>query len=283
MPIIAHLASLYESRGIKISSGLNPSLFSDFPMAPFTWFFKNGQSMTEGLGIALQEIYFLECLFAQFQPQRLFAIGNSLGWSTLALGLLNPTARVLAIDAGLDRNARDGIEFTNRVAAEENLPVAVVAGRSPADVSDILLAAEMVPVDFAFVDGYHSVEQVKLDFDAVRAHAAPGCVYLFHDVAMFALHPGIERITRESGLAAQMLPGTTSGMALVYDPAQPPAALQDIAPFAASPEAVAMIGQAAWRHRHRHLARWCNSLAKRFGRRRDEPARLGETASGQAC
>jgi hypothetical protein len=55
MPIIARLASLYESRGIHITSGLNPSHFGNFPLAPYHLVFKNGESVTNGLGIALQE------------------------------------------------------------------------------------------------------------------------------------------------------------------------------------------------------------------------------------
>ena len=187
MPIIARLAELYESRGITIATGLNPSQFGDFALAPFTWFFNDGKSVTNGLGIAMQEIYFLECLFARYRPRRLFAIGNAAGWSTLALALLNPTGHTLAIDAGFDRNALDGIAFTNRVAAEEGLPARVVEGKSPDDVPRILNDAGMTPVDFAFIDGYHSVEQVQLDFRALRPLAAPDCLYLFHDVANFAL------------------------------------------------------------------------------------------------
>jgi predicted O-methyltransferase YrrM len=268
MPILSRLVSFYESRGIHISTGLNPCHFDNFPLAPFTWFFNNGgESLTNGLGIALQEIYFLECLFARYRPERLFAIGNSAGWSTLALALLNPGARVVAIDAGFDRNAHDGIGFTNRVAEEEDLPVRVVEGRSPEDVAAILRTEAMAPIDFAFIDGHHSVAQVQLDFHAMRPHAAPGCVYLFHDVATFALHRGIEKIVEDARLASQLLLGTTSGMAIVYDPRSCPVAIDDIAPFIASPAATALIEDAAWRHRHRHLARWRNSLRKRLGRR----------------
>jgi len=266
VPIIARLAALYERRGIRIATGLNPSHFDNFPLAPFTWFFRDGQSLTNGLGIALQEIYFLECLFARFHPKSVFAIGNSLGWSTLALALANPDASVLAIDAGTDRQAQEGIRFTNRIAEEEGLPVTVVAGSSPGDVAQILRDQKTPPIEFAFIDGYHSVEQVVLDFGAVSKAAAPGCVYLFHDVENFALTPGLERIAAESGMHWQLLLGTTSGMAIVYDD-RSPLGLDDIAPFAVSAEAVTAVRDAAWGHRHRHLARWRKSLRKRLGHR----------------
>jgi predicted O-methyltransferase YrrM len=273
MPIITRLAALYESRGIRIAAGLNPSHFDGFPHAPFTWFVKDGESLTNGLGIALQEIYFLECLFARFHPTSIFAIGNSLGWSTLALALANPAARVLAIDAGLDRLAREGIRFTTAVAAAERLTAAAVAGTSPGDVARVLREQAMPPIDFAFIDGYHAVAQVVLDFRAVHEAAAPGCVYLFHDVATFALAPGIEQIVAETGLSWLALPGTTSGMAIVYDPGSPPP-LDDIAPFIGSAEAMAVIRDAAWSHRHRHLARWRRSVNKRLRRARKAPPSL---------
>ncbi len=268
MPILPRLVSLYESRGIDIATGLNPSHFDNFPSAPFTWFLKDGESLTNGLGIALQEIYFLECLFARFRPKSTFVIGNSLGWSTLAIVLANPESRVLAIDAGFDRFSRDGVDFTNRVAEEEGLTLRAVIGKSPEDVSRILAEAAMPAIEFAFIDGYHSVEQLPLDFRAVSAHAAPGCVYLFHDVATFNLSAGLERIAAESGLRWQLLHGTTSGMAIAYDPARAPLAIEDITPFVASEAALAIIADAAWAHRHRHLARWRRSLRKRLARLR---------------
>jgi hypothetical protein len=266
MPVLARLVALYRTRGIEIATGLNPGNFGNFGPAAFTWFVKDGESLTNGLGIAAAEVYFLECLFARFHPKSVFVIGNSLGWSTFAIALANLQGRVLAIDAGTDRRARDGIDFTNRVAAAENLPIRVVAGKSPDDVATILHDQAMPPIEFVFVDGYHSVEQVQLDFRVVRAHAAANCVYLFHDVAMFDLAAGVERVAAECGLRWQLLPGTTSGMAIAYDPALPPLALDDIAPFVASSDTLAVIRAAAWDHRHHHLARWRRSLRKRLGR-----------------
>lgn len=264
MPVLARLTGLYESRGIQVSTGLNPSHFGNFALAPFTWFIKDGASLTNGLGIALQEIYFAECLFDGFHPERILVIGNSSGWSTFALALLNPSAQVVAIDAGLDRNSVEGIEFTNRVAAEEGLSACAVRGASPQDVPSVVRATGLAPIDCALIDGYHSVEQVERDFDAVSPHAAAHCVYLFHDVQSFDLHRGIERIAAKSGLSWDLLLGTPSGMAVMYDGAHRPPGLDAVAPFIARAETLAVVRRAAWEHRHRHLARWRRSLRKRF-------------------
>lgn len=272
MPILARLTQLYQSRGIQVATGLNPSHFGGFPLAPFTWFIRDGASLTNGLGIALQEIYLLECLFQRFHPRRIFAIGNSSGWSTLALALLNPSATVVAIDAGYDRNSLEGIEFTNRVAAEEGLPACAVKGVSPGDVAPIVSERRLAPIDCVLVDGNHSVAQVEIDFDAVRPHAASHCIYLFHDVQTFDLHQGLERIAAKSGLVWDLLLGTPSGMAVMYDRLCRPAALDDIAPFIADPGVLQVVRQAAWSHRHRHLARWCRSLQKRMRTGRGEGA-----------
>ena len=44
MPIIGRLTAIYrECAGIEIATGLNPSHFDDFPLAPFTWFLKDGE------------------------------------------------------------------------------------------------------------------------------------------------------------------------------------------------------------------------------------------------
>src|SRR5258708_27954087 len=116
MPILKRLTGLYESRGIHISTGLNPCHFGNLPQVNFTWFIKDGESLTNGLGIAMQEIYFLECLFAALHPRNVFVIGNSARWRSLALALINPAARIGAIDAGFDRNAVEGLGFPHRIA-----------------------------------------------------------------------------------------------------------------------------------------------------------------------
>ncbi len=264
MPIIRRLTALFERRGIEISTGLSPCHFDNLALANFTLFIKDGRSLTNGFGIAMQEIYFLECLFERFRPRCIFAIGNSTGWSSFALALANPQARVVAIDAGFDRNALAGIGFTNTVAAEEGLDLRAVQAVSPQDVASVIGEHLAAPVEFAFIDGYHSSEQVVLDFAAIEAHADPGCVYLFHDVHDFKLGPGIEAIAGRSGLAWHLLLGTPSGMAIVYDPARHPTLAEDIAPFRARPTALAVLEREALRHRHGRAYKLGRSLSRRL-------------------
>jgi len=268
MPVIAQLIDLYRAEGIAISTGLPPHRFGGYGGAPFTWFLKDGKSLTNGLGIAMQEVYLLEHLFAAFQPRRALVIGNAFGWSTLAIAALLKGGRVVALDSGADRNSLEGLALTNRIAAAGKLPAKAVRGESPRDVAGIVDAELGGPVDFAFIDGLHTIAQVVLDYQAVRAKAAPDAVYLFHDVQEFGLGPAIDEIGRLAGRTATALSATQSGMAILLDAAQHPALAGAVAAFAPPETALAVVRQAAWDHRHRHLARWRRSFNKRKARLR---------------
>ena len=268
MPIIAELVELYRSEGIAISTGLPPHRFGGYGGAPFTWFLKDGQSLTNGLGIAMQEVYLLEHLFAAFQPHRALVIGNAFGWSTLAIAALLKGSQVVAIDSGADRNSLAGLDLTNRLAARGKLAAMAVKGTSPGDVAAIVDAALGGPVEFAFIDGLHTSAQVVLDYTAVRAKAAADAVYLFHDVQEFDLGAGIAEIERLAGRKATMLTATQSGMAILFDPTRHSGLARAVAAFAPPEAVLRVIRQAAWDSRHRHLARWRRSLAKRKARLR---------------
>ena len=268
MPIIGTLTELYRAQGIEISTGLPPHRYDGYVGATFTWYFKDGKSLTNGLGIAMQEVYLLEHLLAAYRPKRALVIGNALGWSTLAIAALLGDGRVVALDAGTDENSLYGIDLTNRIAAAGKLPARAVKGVSPQDVASVVDRELGGPVDFAFIDGMHTSAQIALDYQAVRAKAAPGAVYLFHDVCEFGLEPGLAEIEKLSGLKARMLWATPSGMALLCDPARHPGLMDVAAAFAPPPRAIAAIAQAAWNHRHRHLARWRRSFNKRIHKMR---------------
>ena len=268
MPIIGDLTEYYREEGIELCAGLAPNHAEGLPWAPFTWFCRDGKSVTGNLGIAVQEVYFLEHVLAAYKPKRALIIGNSMGWSTLAFGLLMPQGKVAALDMAPDQAMRDGLALTNRVAKRHGLPVRAVQATSPQDVASVVERELGGPVDFAFIDGLHTNEQVVLDYQAVRAKAAPNAVYLFHDVSLFDLHAGIAEIGRLSGQVPLLLLGTPSGMVILFDAKLHPELARTVAAFAPPDSALQVVRNAAWDRRHRHLARWRRSFNKRMARLR---------------
>ena len=192
----------------------------------------------------------------------MFVIGNSWGWSTLALALLNPEAKVVAIDSGFDNNSLEGLEFTSRLAREETLNVRAINASSPHDVPAVLAAEFDAPIEFAFIDGYHTQQQVALDFFAIRPSAAPDAVCLFHDVLEFHLSPGIEHASAASGLPWFMLDGTPSGMAALFDPARQSEVSLAIGPFRGSGAVKAIMADEAYKATHRRRLKWRRRLNK---------------------
>src|SRR5665213_286012 len=269
MPVIGTLTEFYREEGIELCAGVAPNHADGLPWATFTWFCRDGKSMTGNLGIAVQEVYFLEHVLAAYHPKRALIIGNSMGWSTLALGLLMPGGKVAALDMAPDQAMRDGLALTNRIAERHQLPVRAVQGISPQDVARIVDVELGGNVDLAFIDGLHTSEQIVLDYRAVRDKAASDAVYLFHDVVFCDLHAGLAEIGRIAGMTPQLLLGTPSGMAIMYDAKRHPELARMVAAFVPSDSALAVVRQAAWDRRHRHLARWRRSFRKRAVRLRD--------------
>jgi len=265
MPIFNRLSNIYRRRGFSISAGLNPSHFKNFRAASFTWLVKENRSHTDGLGISPQEIYFLECLFEEFSPRNIFIIGNSFGWSTFAISLLNSTANIVAIDSGFSKNSLSGIDFTNKTAKEENLlNVLALQATSPENVEDVVKSRFEGPIDFVFIDAMHTNENILLDFTALQPLSAENCVFLIHDVHQHDLHKGFGRIKNEvDGIATTIL-GTTSGMGIVCKGEPPPGVLKTIEAFSADETAISVLNEEINKLKHRRLKKCRDSFRKRI-------------------
>jgi predicted O-methyltransferase YrrM len=216
MTCLARLVRAYEAEGFQIVTGLNGTLYNDLFTAPFTRLIRNGRSISDGYGIALQELWFLEALAALSPARSVLVIGNSFGWSTLALALAHPDARVVAIDAGVDEYSVEGIALTNRLAARLGVRAEAVAGRSPEDVAPVLDRLGLAPFDLVFVDGLHTHEQMHADWDAVRPHLADPCIVLCHDVLMLQLAATFDELAATPGWQSSVLHATTSGMGVLH-------------------------------------------------------------------
>ena len=72
-------------------------------------------------------------------------------------------------------------------------------------------------IDFVFIDGGHTNDQMLKDFDACRAVADPNCVYVFHDVINFQMTQAFKFIAKENqDLSSSLLYRTPSGMGISY-------------------------------------------------------------------
>lgn len=213
------LVGLYEANGYRVQTSLSPAHFPGFNLAeiPFTYIYKDGARMSKGGGIALAEIAFLENLLTARSPKNIFVIGNAFGWSTLALALICPQAKIVAIDWCPRPDEALGLEVTNDLARELEADVIALQAKSPEDVSHIVDEHFAGKIDFVLIDGGHTPEQQKLDFEACKSVAADDCVFAFHDVINFGMVDSfVEIADANPQLTSSLLFRTPSGMAVSY-------------------------------------------------------------------
>lgn len=146
--ILPQLLSAYSEEGYEVSVGLNP--YRESANGCFGLLVESNlvKKLTQavvlprfitGGGIAIDEIYVFENILRIFKPKREFLIGIAAGWSTIALGLINPSAYLYGIDnctEGID--SKKGLELTQRIAEKFNLNLKICVGSSPEDVPSFL-------------------------------------------------------------------------------------------------------------------------------------------------
>ena len=227
--ILTKLLYAYREMGYLIRVGLNP-FRERYRDAPFAALYRLGDSekksslqiLITGGGIAIDEIYLFENVLRIFKPKREFLIGIAAGWSTIALGLINPSAYLYGIDnctEGID--SQNGLELTKRIAEKFNLNLKICVGCSPEDVPSFLgkVLAVGGTIDFVFVDGLHTNEQVFRDFHACLPYLSDSAILAFHDILNWNMLSGWQNIV-ESGqkhnFKAVILRRTASGMGMLY-------------------------------------------------------------------
>lgn len=269
MSVLPTLYEAYQHRGFTLLSGLQPHRYAGLRQAAFTWLIKDGRSVTDGYGIALSEVQLLEALLPAIAPKRIFIIGNSYGFSTLAIALICPQAKVVTIDAGVDAHSRDGLELTEAIAKDLGLSgVKALLARSPENVGSVVEEHLNGKIDFAFIDGLHTIEQIALDAEAVKPHTTPRSVLLFHDVLEFGLEPGLNRAAAAFGTSAQILNATVSGLGLIC-PEPTEALKRAMVPFCPDEKTLAvpraMVEWQRGQRKGRAARKLARSIRKRLG------------------
>lgn len=228
MDVYVRLIEIYQKYGIRISGGLFPWHFEcSYPtgatrlhrLQPFMGSLYQGKSLNIGGGVSPLEALVLSSTSRAMKPKRIFIIGNAFGWSTFVLGLANPDAQVVAIDAlveGLEAN--QGFEITKQIIKAEGLDnISVVEAFSPDDVAQVCRTHFDGPIDFALIDGKHSNEQQTLDFHAVRQELADTGIIFLHDVLNWNMVSSFMKLKRSNrDLIGKILMRTPSGMGVFH-------------------------------------------------------------------
>jgi hypothetical protein len=208
--VLPRLFSIYRTAGLEPVTGHSPFHFFNWRDAPFTRFLK-GTELRGIFGMALQEIMFVEHFRDFISPRRILIIGNAHGWSTVALALIFPEAKIVAIDPD-----RTGVEFTNQIIAANGLAAKAVVSSSPTDVTRVVNEHLDGSVDFSLIDAIHENEAIKADFAAVKKVAVDNAYYLLHDVINWNMIAGFKELLATHHLQGMVFTRTASGMALAH-------------------------------------------------------------------
>lgn len=228
MDVYVQILSMYAKQGFNISGGIFPWHFDRlYPMEsirtyrslPFMKLTRNQEVMSLGGGINPLEVLVLVAVVRALKPKRIFIVGNSFGWSTLALGLAREDVHVVAIDS-IEEGAHglQGFSLTQKIIQEEGLSnITLLQARSPENISDVVHQYMDGPIDLAFIDGLHTNEQQYIDVQSLQPYMAQDHMIFLHDVLNWDLIKSYTRLRKElPHMKSDILMRTPSGMGVFY-------------------------------------------------------------------
>ncbi len=156
-------------------------------------------------------------LVRALRPRHVVVIGSGFGFSVacLALGLRDNAKGTLTFIDPSFSVLRHGPFRTVGGTAQWDRPDRVRAHFARFGVQDIVThhkltsgtffagpgAADLVPIDLAFIDGNHSFDDVAADFGSVLRHARRNAYVLLHDTNIYmrelVRHAGVKRFLRQ--------------------------------------------------------------------------------------
>jgi predicted O-methyltransferase YrrM len=208
--ILPELIDIYSRAGYRPLTGYNPYHFAGWMDAPFTTFLKDNAAHGSP-GMALQEVMVLEGFADYLTPANILIIGNSYGCSTIALSLIFPHAKVLALDP-----SEEGNELTRRLVKNNGLKVVVASGKSPDDVARLRKEHLSGPADLVLIDAIRTNEAMLTDFRACRPEAKDDTIWVFHDVLNWNMVEAFNTIRQEASLKGSVMTRTPSGVAVAW-------------------------------------------------------------------
>ncbi|MBI1272772.1 MAG: hypothetical protein GC131_01625 [Alphaproteobacteria bacterium] len=213
------LIEAYEQEGYTVHTSLNPYHCGGARDAPFTGFRKKKYYLRVGGGLSFAELHMFEILATVYEPKTILVIGNAFGWSALALSMIFPNAKLVAIDNLTEGDdVRTGMKLSQKFISRFKLKAQVVQAESPQDIPHVAEQYLDGAIDMVLVDGLHTETQQTADYNGVKPFLTKqGCIF-FHDVINWHLADSFWSIFKDYTKHGYMLHRTPSGMGLVYHP-----------------------------------------------------------------
>lgn len=129
------------------------------------------------------------------RPEFCVEIGSAFGWSTCVIALAleqNVRGRLYSVDPHLTNDWSHADSETTWRALHRNLTATGLKHRVEVIRKTTADAVADLPaqVDFVFVDGDHSFEGVKMDWEILKPRLRPWSVVVFHD-SLWEIHRGV--------------------------------------------------------------------------------------------
>lgn len=155
--------------------------------------------------LPVAEAELLQCWLRDQRPGRLLEVGLAYGVSTLSIlaALESPPERYDIIDAF---QTRDWHGAGLRHLQEAGIPGGLVFHEELSELCLPRLLAAGARYDFAYVDGWHTFDQVAVEFYFINRMLAPGGVIVFDDVHMPSLQKVLAQVLSYPAYERLLLP-----------------------------------------------------------------------------
>ena len=182
------LLKAYKNHGIDMHIGNSKVMSASMA--------KNGEMMHAGGGAGITDLAFFFALNKIFKPSRIFCIGNACGYGTLALAEIFDCP-IDAVDCETEGEFnKKGSELTRLISKEVyDDKVSLFQGYSPQDLETIIGDKKY---DLCFIDGEHTNEQQKLDFDGMQKFMNDSCIFYLHDVEFLKMEEGFMQLETDN-------------------------------------------------------------------------------------
>jgi predicted O-methyltransferase YrrM len=176
--VFSEIYRRYADLNFEVFGGFSPYLSGSNKRTLGNYIANDELLMSSSGGIANDEATFMYGLCEVMKPKNILVIGNSYGFSTLFLSLVNPNANLVAFD----KFRTEGIKVTQKLLDglhHKN----VIQASTPDDIPSIV--SNYFPekkIDFVLVDAVHTNEMQTAEFDVLKPYLNDNSIIIFHDV-----------------------------------------------------------------------------------------------------